>query len=114
MENQLAKESWINYIESTNNILLQPNLRIVALHASRSSNRIRREVSTWNEHGYLCVASPDIVAPIKLSIFMDIEISPGPQGANSEVNLKFLDVPRKGLKIMHLNIQSLWNKLDQT
>lgn len=41
-------------------------------------------------------------------------MNPGPQGANSEVNLKFLDMPRKGLKIMHLNVQSLGNKLDQT
>ena len=114
LENQLAKESWINCIESTNNILLQPILRVVARHASRSSYRIRREISTWNKHGYLCVASPDMVVRIKLSIFMDIEVNPGPQGANSEVNLKFLDMPRKGLKIMHLNVQSLGNKLDQT
>ena len=76
--------------------------------------------------GYTSLLVPGHDPPKDLTIFMDIALNPGPNSSGNLVNappvlddqhgdfdpVTAFNLPSKGLKIMHLNVRSIGNKLE--
>ena len=103
-----------------------PGRKNLAPHGYHSS-RIPR--SLWSSRGYTSLLVPGHDPPQDIAIFMDVALNPGPNLSSAQfvanTNASLWDdqygdsdsvmnfaLPSNGLKIIHLNVSSLGNKVE--
>lgn len=78
----------------------------------------------WSSRDYTSLLVPGHDPPKDLTVFMDVALNPGPSSSGNSVNAPpvlddqhgdfdpviAVNLPSKGLKIMHLNVRSIGNK----
>ena len=63
------------------------------LRISNNKNRIRRKLSTWTKHGYICLSLPDFHPVIDVAIYMDVSVNPGPYSNDTKTRISSCQVP---------------------
>ena len=105
------------------NLRMLPRRLILATRGYYRSNIPR---CLWSSRGYTSLLVPGHDPPKDITVFMDVALNPGPSSSGNPVNapsvldeqhgdfdpVTVFNLPSKGLKIMHLNIRSIGNKLE--